>query len=341
MEQGSQHVVSSRDNTDRDAFYGDPRMDQNVRAPGQGPSNLRLHCYRALLRIHPRHSLIVSMLATREGMLATENPPGPFSRRNLGSFVHSRSHAGGAHSHSHSPFVTAGMPSQTNRFTQGATRSDANGAWQTLQSSQVSPTSKPAHGSSATNTPSGSAPLAGSSDAPQREDNIMNRRADGNSSLYQICINLRRRLAEVPRFDRHIREMELEEEEAGDSTDPVTSMWNCLRRGYPLMTIYNALRPETPLHVDEKRVAEKQIGKAATFKFLQACLEDLKFPPNECFLITDLYGGDTTGFVKVCISGTSTQNPSIFVLLNLFFLLNCGTPTVACLGRSFSNNVLR
>ncbi|KAL8946599.1 MAG: hypothetical protein Q9222_007027 [Ikaeria aurantiellina] len=93
--------------------------------------------------------------------------------------------------------------------------------------------------------------------------------------------------------------MEEDEAEAEGATDPVTSMWNCLRRGYPLMTIYNAFRPHNPLIVDANRVAERQIGKAATFKFLQACLTDLMIPANECFLITDLYGGDTTGFVKV------------------------------------------
>lgn len=134
---------------------------------------------------------------------------------------------------------------------------------------------------------------------PQRDDNIMNRRADMKSSLYQICLGLRLRLAEVPGFAHHIAEMEEEEAEAEDSTDPVTSMWNCLRRGYPLMTIYNALKPAVPLKVDPSRIAEAKIGKTATYKFLQACLTELMFPPNECFLITDLYGGDTTGFVKV------------------------------------------
>ncbi|KAI4121488.1 MAG: hypothetical protein LQ338_006330 [Usnochroma carphineum] len=93
--------------------------------------------------------------------------------------------------------------------------------------------------------------------------------------------------------------MEEEEAEADGATDPVTTMWNCLRRGYPLMTIYNALQPHNPIKVDASRVAERSIGKAATFKFLQACLTDLMIPANECFLITDLYGSDTTGFVKV------------------------------------------
>ncbi|KAL9040091.1 MAG: hypothetical protein Q9214_004621, partial [Letrouitia sp. 1 TL-2023] len=145
-----------------------------------------------------------------------------------------------------------------------------------------------------------SPPQQTESDGPVRDNSIMNIRADLNSSLYQICLGLRRRLAEVPGFDQHIAELEEEEAEANDSvTDPVTSMWNCLRRGYPLMTIYNALQPERPLEVDATKLAESNIGKAATFKFLQACLTDLMIPPNECFLITDLYGGDTSGFVKV------------------------------------------
>lgn len=112
------------------------------------------------------------------------------------------------------------------------------------------------------------------------------------------------RLAEVPGFHVHLAVMEEEEVEAEDSSDPVTSMWNCLRRGFPLMTIYNALRPAVPLNVDVSKIGESKIGKAATFKFLQACMAEQKFPPNECFLITDLYGGDTTGFVKVSHGNT-------------------------------------
>ncbi|KAL8933218.1 MAG: hypothetical protein Q9216_006468 [Gyalolechia sp. 2 TL-2023] len=118
-------------------------------------------------------------------------------------------------------------------------------------------------------------------DAPRQDNNIMNIRGDMTS------------------FHQYLAEMEEEEAEADGATDPVTTMWNCLRRGYPLMTIYNALQPHNPLNVDANRVAEKSVGKAATFKFLQACLTDLKIPANECFLITDLYGVDTTGFVKV------------------------------------------
>jgi len=147
--------------------------------------------------------------------------------------------------------------------------------------------------------PSAGPPLPPTSNGiPQINQNIMNRRAGADSSLYQICVNLRKRLAEVPGFHEHIAEMEEEEADANDATDPVTSMWNCLRRGFPLMTIYNAFRPARPLTVDPN-ISEAKMAKHAAFKFLQACLQDLKFPPAEMFLITDLYGENTTGFVKV------------------------------------------
>ena len=111
----------------------------------------------------------------------------------------------------------------------------------------------------------------------------------------------------VPGFELHEQEM-VDEEAEVDSIDPVTLMWNSLRRGYPLMTVYNALRPPKPLDVDSSRIKEKDLGKAATFKFLQACMSELKFPASECFLITDLYGEDTTGFVKVRSILASTRS---------------------------------
>ena len=128
----------------------------------------------------------------------------------------------------------------------------------------------------------------------------MNIKAGANSSLYQICTGLRQRLGDVPGFEEHIIEMEEEEEDSADEPkDPVTLMWNCLRRGYPLMTIYNASLPARPLKIDATKIREDKVGKATTFKFLQACMTEFRIPPDECFLITDLFGEDTTGFVKV------------------------------------------
>ena len=126
-------------------------------------------------------------------------------------------------------------------------------------------------------------------------DNVMNTVADQSSSLFHTCVSLRQRLHGVPGFSESLEE---EEEDADEDTDPVTLLWRTFRRGYPLMLLYNALRPHQPLELSAS-VREDKRGKAATFKFLQACINDLKFLQEEMFIITDLYGDDTTGFVKV------------------------------------------
>ncbi|KAH9217114.1 BcCDC24, RhoGEF protein [Leptodontidium sp. 2 PMI_412] len=128
-------------------------------------------------------------------------------------------------------------------------------------------------------------------------NNIINQQADASRSLYQICVNLRQRLATVPDFDAHLNDSDSEDE--GEDIDPVSSLWRCLRKGTPLMTIYNSLKPPEPLRIDEK-ISEAKRPKIAAFKFVEACLKgDLKLPPGECFSLQDLFGDDTTGFVKV------------------------------------------
>ncbi|PYI22445.1 Rho guanyl nucleotide exchange factor [Aspergillus japonicus CBS 114.51] len=135
-----------------------------------------------------------------------------------------------------------------------------------------------------------------SNGGPIAEDNIINRR--GGESIYQSCVNLKKRLAEVPNFEPHLQEME-EADLVQGNTDPVASLWNCLRNGYPLLAIYNASGPDENLEIDPAKVPEAKRPKAATFKFLQASLQELAFPQQDCFLITDLYGENTTGFLKV------------------------------------------
>ncbi|KAI9788347.1 MAG: hypothetical protein M1816_006950 [Peltula sp. TS41687] len=142
--------------------------------------------------------------------------------------------------------------------------------------------------------PARDAPTAPQPGTVMASNNIINQVADSSKSLYQICVKLRQRLAEVPGFQRHLDEMEHEEAE-----DPMTAMWRCLKKGYPLLTVYNALNPATPIEIDPSKVSEAKRPKDAAFKFSEACKTHLKFPPDECFLIKDLHGDDTTGFVKV------------------------------------------
>lgn len=124
--------------------------------------------------------------------------------------------------------------------------------------------------------------------------NIINQKADASRSLYQICVSLKQRLSQVPEFEPFLEQL--------DPYDPVDPLWNLFRTGYPLLTIYNALQPEQPLIVDGAGANEAKKSKIAIFKFVQACMKNLQVPAAESFVITDLMGNDTSGFVKVCLA---------------------------------------
>ncbi|KAH8819934.1 hypothetical protein F5884DRAFT_744311 [Xylogone sp. PMI_703] len=127
-------------------------------------------------------------------------------------------------------------------------------------------------------------------------NNIINQRADASRSLYQICVNLVQRLAQVPGLENHLSELN------NNAEDPVTALWSYLRKGVPLLTIYNSLQPPELLRIDDS-VSEAKRPKFAAFKFYEACLKELKIPSEDCFALTDLFGDDTTGFVKSLDNG--------------------------------------
>ncbi|RCI14895.1 hypothetical protein L249_6999 [Ophiocordyceps polyrhachis-furcata BCC 54312] len=94
-------------------------------------------------------------------------------------------------------------------------------------------------------------------------------------------------------------------------TIPSTRSGICSAPGYPLLAIYNALQPSEPLKVDDATASEAKKSKIAIFKFVQACMKELRVPPSESFVITDLMGNDTSGFVKV-----GSANPTVRRLLS-------------------------
>tara|TARA_R110002003_G_scaffold70_7_gene6339 strand:- start:1220 stop:1897 length:678 start_codon:yes stop_codon:yes gene_type:complete len=133
----------------------------------------------------------------------------------------------------------------------------------------------------------------------EASDNVLNKRADKDTSLFQRCLSLQLRLRLIPGFATWMAE---EEHKADDDADPVTLLWRTFRRGYPLMELYNALEPRVPLSIPNSKTDEKSLKKnekMATYKFIQSCVTELGIPQENCFIIGDLYGDDTTGFVKV------------------------------------------
>ncbi|EMD68108.1 hypothetical protein COCSADRAFT_167374 [Bipolaris sorokiniana ND90Pr] len=133
----------------------------------------------------------------------------------------------------------------------------------------------------------------------EASENVLNKRADKDTSLFQRCLTLQMRLRGIPGFDSWMAE---EEDKADDDADPVTLLWRTFRRGYPLMELYNALGPRTLLTIPNSKQDEKSLKKnekMACYKFIQSCVADLGIPQESCFILGDLYGDDTTGFVKV------------------------------------------
>ncbi len=129
--------------------------------------------------------------------------------------------------------------------------------------------------------------------------NIINQKADASRSLYQICVSLKQRLGQVPGFEGYLQQLEqLEMDDSGEG-GPVEALWQLFRIGHPLLAVYNVLQPEQLLVVDDEKAKDSKKSKIAIFKFIKACLGDLSMPATECFVINDLIGTDTTGFVKV------------------------------------------
>jgi cell division control protein 24 len=126
---------------------------------------------------------------------------------------------------------------------------------------------------------------------------VLNKRGDESQSLFQICVNTRQRLRGIPECDDALLQEEEDAQEHNEDADPVTLLWRTLRQGFPLMALYNAFNPAQRLTVDPNKITKRD--QAASMKFLTACIRELKFPMTEMFTISELYGEDTTGFVKV------------------------------------------
>jgi cell division control protein 24 len=215
-------------------------------------------------------------------------------------------HSGLARAHTSQTSPTASSHTRLN--SSGGPSLMSHQSYQSQYSSYSHSSARDTQSTQATSTSTlfGPPPPAFSSSTPvnnggpvEAANNVLNKRADKDTSLFQRCLQLQLRLRGIPGFERWMVE---EENKAADDDDPVTLIWRTLRRGFPLMDIYNALGPTVRLTVDDSKLSEtnvKKFEKMATYKFLQACMADLNFPSEECFIIQDLYGDDTTGFVKV------------------------------------------
>lgn len=217
----------------------------------------------------------------------TFTPPATSSHTRLpnstSSSTHHKSHT------TSSSYSVFSQPSRTSSSTQHTTSS---ALWNTTTA----------------NGPSPPPPPSLQNGVVSASNNVINRVADKGTSLFQFCRTLRIRLSAVPGFEEDARWTETWVE---DASEPVSLLWKTFRRGYPLLRVYNLLQPDEPLVVNEDKFqSDAKREKAAVFKFLQACINRLKFKQDECFIISDLFGEDTSGFVKVSIDNPTAISSS-------------------------------
>lgn len=177
----------------------------------------------------------------------------------------------------------------------------------TMSMSGVTPRASQLSGSTAFNSTTSLNSLASASTLTNASNgqvmatsNIINQQADASRSLFQICMSLKQRLSQVPDFEMQLSELDALEQGGSEEGGIVEALWQLLRRGYPLLIIYNTLNPEKPLAIaSDDKANEAKKAKMAIYNFIRACLTELNIAPADCFVINDLTGTDTSGFVKV------------------------------------------
>jgi cell division control protein 24 len=128
-------------------------------------------------------------------------------------------------------------------------------------------------------------------------------------TLFENCLELGLQLSQFPGLseifatDREcIKEADPLSVSFGLEADPLSIIIQVFRRGTPLLMLLERVPGIQNLaHLTrlEDAIDEQKIPKVATFRFIKACIDDLGFQPHECFSVTDLFGTDTTGFIKV------------------------------------------
>ncbi|KAI8375671.1 hypothetical protein EDC96DRAFT_303477 [Choanephora cucurbitarum] len=125
-------------------------------------------------------------------------------------------------------------------------------------------------------------------DSPIATDSVTNRQASQNASIYYTCRSVLNALQFVPGFEEYM------DNESTSGTDTLTKLWHICRQGSSLCYLFNALKPEKPINIPSNSKP-----KAFIYHFIIACRDQLNFPEETLFTVTDLIQNDTNGFVKV------------------------------------------
>ncbi|KWU43851.1 hypothetical protein RHOSPDRAFT_4565, partial [Rhodotorula sp. JG-1b] len=155
---------------------------------------------------------------------------------------------------------------------------------------------------------------------PIATNSALNLKASASSSIYQRCTALRERLYRVPEFrDRFVDEAEQSLAAIASTssapapaapaaftpdlpiqTDPVSQVLSVLRLGASLCFLFNRLGHAHQLDVNpQATLSNLKACQRGAAHFIMACKQDLQWPEQDLFAVSELYGQDTNGIVKV------------------------------------------
>jgi len=123
-------------------------------------------------------------------------------------------------------------------------------------------------------------------------------------SIYHECVEAEPELSQLTQrgFNRLIIRERLS---APPTADPLSVLIAVFRYGGPLLLLLNEVdRGEGLGHYPWDADLWPNPSKLAVVQFIGACVSRPGFQSSECFTVTDLFGDDTTGHVKVSTSVT-------------------------------------
>ncbi|CAO3600730.1 unnamed protein product [Absidia cylindrospora] len=133
-------------------------------------------------------------------------------------------------------------------------------------------------------------------DLPVPNDSITNKQATQKGSLYHTCRYILNALSTIHSLQRYLTV-------SGDTmtaSTPMSRLWQFCRQGTSLCIVFNTLRPDTPIPIDQQDLSTTaRKPKPYVYHFIIACREQLHFNSDTLFTLKDIFNDDTNGFVRV------------------------------------------
>ena len=118
-------------------------------------------------------------------------------------------------------------------------------------------------------------------------------------SIYHDCVEAELELSQLTQCGFKILIIR-ERLSAPPTADPLSILIAVFRHGGPLLLLLKEVdRADGLLQYPWDADLSPNTSKLAVVQFVEACVSRLGFQSSECFTVTDLFGDDTTGHVKV------------------------------------------